>query len=170
MHPLIQLKRETMKTIAIATLVLAAVWAFSVSLNGCGTTKTKTVSAATIAQLPPGKPFEIDLTRSGTVYNFNDAGTDFSRVTVRTSAGVKTFARLLKASNTSVRAGLVLGRPDDMRDHLPPLGGGTTNYDCGVFCKCTGQADCISLILSGKCGDDYWCSSSTDNCFCTAKP
>lgn len=132
-------------------------------------TKTATVSAATIAQLPPGKKFEIDLTRKGTVHEF-DAGTDFSRVTIRTSEGVKTFADLLKAANTSVRGGLVLGRPEDMRGHLPTSPGGTTNYDCGVMCKCTGEADCISLLLSGKCFDDYWCSKDTDNCFCTAKP
>jgi hypothetical protein len=146
---------------------LAVVVALSVSLNGCAT-KTRTVSATTIGQLPPGKTFEVDLTRGGTVYRFDDPRTDFSRVSVRTSKGVKTLAELLKASNTSVRTGLVLGRPEDMRDHLPPTGG-TSAYDCGVFCKCTGQADCISLILSGKCSDDYWCSKDTDNCFCTAK-
>jgi hypothetical protein len=93
---------------------VAVVFALGVSLSGCGT-RTKTVSAATIGQLPPGKTFEIDLTRGGTIYEFNDASTDFRRVTIRTSAGVKTFADLLKASNTSVRTGLVLAARGENR-------------------------------------------------------
>jgi hypothetical protein len=152
--------------VVLATSLLTVV----ASQNGCGGIRTKTVSGATIRQLPPDKNVEIDLTKKGTIYEFHDAGADFSRVSIRTSAGVKSFADLLKASNTSVRAGVVLGRPDDMRGHLPPLSGGTSQYDCGFMCKCSGQADCISLILSGKCSDDYWCSNATDNCFCTAKP
>lgn len=165
-----------MKRAAIATSLLAVVVGFDLSCGGTktktvsGGTETETVSAATIATLPPGKTFEIDLTRNGKVYRFNDEGTDFSRVTIRTAAGTKIFADMLKGANTSLRGGLVLGTPADMRNHLPTSTGGTTNFDCGVFCKCDGQADCISLILSGKCGDDYWCSSATTSCFCTAKP
>jgi len=158
-----------MKIIAIASSLLTVVLGLSV-LQSCGGTKTETVSAAAIAKLPPGKTFEIDLTKKGTVYKFDDAGTDFSRVTVRTAAGVKSFADLLKESNTSPRGGLRLGTPNDMRDHLPLSGGGTIKYDCGVFCKCDGTTDCMDLILSGKCGDDMWCSSETSSCFCTAKP
>jgi hypothetical protein len=65
--------------------------------------------------------FEIDLTDKGTVYRFNDAGTDFTRITIRTAAGAKTFGDLLKETNTSFGCGLVLGTPDDMRNHLPPV-------------------------------------------------
>src|SRR5688572_28602523 len=141
-----------MKRIAITPLLLAVAFGLTVSLTNCSGTRTETVSAATIAELPPGKTFEIDLTHKGTVYRFADANTDFSRVTIRTAAGVKTFADLLKESNTSLRGGLVLGTPDDMRNHLPTSTGGTTNFDCGVFCKCNDTADCIDLIVSGKCG------------------
>jgi hypothetical protein len=155
-----------MKRIALALSLPAALFI----LTACRGTRTERVSAATIAQLPPGKTFDIDLTRAGTIYTFKDAGTDFSRVTVRTSAGVANFADLLKRSNTNFNGGLLLGRPGDMRDHLPIKGGSTTNFDCGVFCKCSGLNDCIDLIVAQKCGDDLWCSESTDNCFCTAKP
>jgi hypothetical protein len=161
--------KSTAKTISL----LASLLASTVLLSSCGE-KVETVSAATISQLPSGKTFEIDLTRRDflgrrTVYTFNDAETDFSRVTIRTAKGVKNFGDLLKASNTSTSRGVVLGTPDDMRDHLPTSGGGTS-YDCGVVtCQCEGEADCISLVLSGKCGDDYWCSTGTDYCYCDAK-
>ena len=61
------------------------------SLTSCGD-ETEIVSAATISALPPGRTFEIDLTHKdflgkGTVYKFGDAGTDFSRVTIRMAAG-----------------------------------------------------------------------------------
>jgi len=158
-----------MKRIAIAPLLLLA-FGLNVLLTNCAGTRTKTVSAATIAELPPGRTFEIDLTRKGTVYKFDDANTDFSRVMIRTAAGVKTFADLLKESNTSLRGGLVLGTPDDMRNHLTTSTGNATNFDCGVFCKCNDTNDCIDLIVSGKCGGEFWCSSDTPSCFCVAKP
>jgi hypothetical protein len=84
-------------------------------VTSCGE-ETETVSAATIYSLPPGKTFEIDLTHKdllgrGTVYKFDDAGSDFSRIIIRTVAGAKTFADLLKGTDTSFRGGLVLGTP-----------------------------------------------------------
>lgn len=159
-----------MKKIAIAFSLLVALGSVAL-LTNCGGLQTRAVSAASIAELPAGKTLEIDLTRKGTVYEFNDPGTDFSRVGVRTTAGVKPFAEQLQQSNTSPRERLVLGRPEDMRHHLPPLVGDTaTSYDCGVVCKCDDTTDCVDLILSGKCGDDMWCSSTTNACFCTAKP
>lgn len=162
-----------MRRTATATLLIAVFLSLSAFLNGCGenTEKTETVSAATISELPPGKTFEVDLTKKGTVYRFNDAGTDFSRVTIRTTAGVKNFGELLKAASTNVGRGVVLGTPDDMRNHLPPGAGsgGTTNYDCGIQCKCDGTTDCMALILAGKCAEDLWCSD-TGACYCTPKP
>jgi hypothetical protein len=160
-------KGASMKTIACVTLLLAVVL---VSLNSCGGTRTETVSAATVAELPPGKSFEIDLTHKGTVYKFDDARIDFSRVTIRTTTGVKTFADLLKETNTGIKGGLVLGTPGDMRNHLPTSTRGTTRFDCGVFCKCNDTNDCIDLIVSGKCGGEFWCSRDTASCFCVAKP
>jgi len=158
-----------MKTIAIATLLLALVLAAS-GQQSRSTTRIKSVSAATVARLGPGKTYEIDLTRKGTVYRFNAEGTDFSRVTIRTAAGVKTFAELLKMSNTRLKGRIVVGTPADMRNHLPRSRGGTTHFDCGVFCKCDGTLDCIDLIVSRRCGGEIWCSDVTDSCFCVAKP
>lgn len=158
-----------MKTLANAALLLVVILGLSVSLINCGGTNTQTVSAETIAKLPPGETLEIDLTNKGTVYSFDDK-VDFSRVTIRTSAGVRTFADMLKGANTSTRGGLMLGTPDDMRDHLPTGTSGTVNYDCGVFCKCDGATDCMDMILAGKCSGDTWCSSTTSSCFCTAMP
>jgi hypothetical protein len=160
-----------MKTITIATLLLAVALSFGLMQNKCGGTKTKTVSAAVITKLPPGKSFEIDLTRNGTIYKFDEPDTDFSRVTVRTVGGLRIFADLLKESNTSLRRGLVLGTPSDMRNHLPTSkGGGTIHFDCGVICKCNDTNDCLDLILGGNCSTEFWCSRDTESCFCVAKP
>jgi hypothetical protein len=152
---------------AIAT----ALFGLSILLSGCvGRTGTTVV---TVPELPPGKTFEANLTQNNlsgrrTVYVFAP-NTNFSRVTIRTVTGVKNFGYLLRRSKTSVKRGVVLGTPTDMRDYLP-TSGISTNYDCGsVTCQCEGEADCISLILSGKCGDEYWCSKATDYCYCDVK-
>lgn len=159
-------------TSTISALVFAVGAAASVTHCGGGA-QVRSVAATSITDLPAGQTYDIDLTRGGTIYMFEDpATTDLSRVMVRTSQGLRPFADVLKASNTDLRGGLLLGRPGDMRDHLPTGSGsgtGTSNYDCGVFCKCDNPGDCGALIVSGKCSDDYWCSSTTSSCFCTAK-
>lgn len=157
-----------MKTLAIATSLFAVFLALTYS--ECGGIKTRNISAATIAKLPPGQTFEIDLTRKGTVYKFKDASTDFSRVAIRTGSGVEIFADLLKASNTIPRGAIVLGTPTDMRSRL--VGStGTTNYTCGIFCNCDGADDCTRLLLDDKCDVKYfWCDTKTGHCICLAKP
>ncbi|HEU0018506.1 MAG TPA: hypothetical protein VFQ31_09160 [Methyloceanibacter sp.] len=162
-----------MKRLAMAISFLAVGFGLTIALNGCGGSNTETVSAASVSELPPGKTFDVDLTKKDylgrrTVYKFGDPGTDFSRVTIRTAGGVKTFGELLKLSNTG-QGKLVLGTPEDMRDHLPTSGGGAAHYDCGVVCKCDGTTDCMDLILAGKCGGEFWCSD-TGACYCVAKP
>ena len=122
--------------------------------------------------MPPGKTFETDFTKDlfgrSTVYKFNDAGTDFTRVTIRTAAGVKNFGNLLKESNTSLKGALLLGKPGDMRNHLPTSTSPTTNYDCGsVTCQCEGSDDCADLIVSGKCDSATWCTEFY--CYCDVK-
>ena len=164
-----------MKTLAIATSVLVGVLGLSVPQNKTGVTKTKAVPAASVAKLPPGKTYEIDLTRSGTIYKFDAGNTDFSRVTIRTATGVRNYADLLKMSGMSFRGSLLVGTPADMGNylsHLPhPKGGtGTPNYDCGaIACKCNGIVDCLKLIFSGSCFDPLSCNPETGNCFCQAK-
>jgi len=158
-----------MKTIAITTSLLV-VLGFGVRQNKRGVPKTRTVSAATIARLSPGKTYEIDLTHSGTIYLFDDEGTDFSRVTIRTAAGIQTFGDLLRTSNTSLKGGLLVGTPADMRTHLPASKPVKTNYKCSaLFCTCNGIVDCTKLIFSGHCGG-VWCGKGTGTCICTALP
>ncbi|HUD70323.1 MAG TPA: hypothetical protein VMQ62_00040, partial [Dongiaceae bacterium] len=93
------------------------------SVGACSGTAAKptvtTVSPSTIAGLPPGQAFEVDLTRGGTVYKFEGPGIDFSRVSVLTTAGTRNFGEQLKGANTSLEGGITLGRPGDLRDHLP---------------------------------------------------
>ena len=157
-----------MKRVVVA-IFLAVVL---VSQIKCAGARVTTVAAATIAALPPGTMFEVDLTRNGTVYDFKDAGTDFSRVAVRTTEGVQAFSEVLKGSETNLRGGLVLGTPADMRNHLPKVAaGGNAGYTCGVFCNCDDVDDCTKLLLSGECSAGYfWCDSITLRCFCVAKP
>ncbi|MET0755182.1 MAG: hypothetical protein ABWY31_03575 [Pseudoxanthomonas sp.] len=164
-----------MKRIPNIFLLLIA-WAAVVSLASCARTKTEKVSAAAIAALPAGKSFDVDLTRAGTLYQFETAGTDLSRVSVRTAAGTRTLGELLKATNAEVGSGLLLGRPEDFRENLPPsikppAAGTVAQYDCGaVACKCDSTLDCIDLILDGKCAGDFTCSTQTSNCYCTPRP
>jgi len=156
-----------MKTINIATSLFVIVLGLNVSPNSCGRKKIETVSSATIAKLPPGKTYELDLTRKGTLYRFKDAGTDFSRVTIRTAKGVKNFGDVLRRTNIGLIGGLIIGRPDDMRNHLGTTTISRNNYDCGaVSCKCDNTIDCINMILDGKCSDEIWCSDVTPSCFC----
>jgi hypothetical protein len=162
-----------MNRLAMAITFLAVGFGLIISLNGCGGSNTETVTAASVSELPSGKTLEIDLAKKDylgrrTVYKFDDPGTDFSRVTIRTPAGVKTFGDLLRQANTGPGK-LVLGTPEDMRDHLPTSGGGATHFDCGVICKCDGTTDCVDMILAGKCSSEFWCSD-TGACYCVPKP
>ena len=157
-----------MKAVAIASSLFAVFLALA--HPECGGIKTKNISAATIAKLPPGQKFEIDLTQRGTVYKFKDPSTDFSRVAIRTASRVDIFADLLKASNMIPRGAIVMGTPSDMRSRL---GGstGTTHYTCGTFCNCDGADDCTRLLLDDKCGVKYfWCDDKTGHCICVPKP
>jgi hypothetical protein len=160
-----------MKTITIAISLLTVVFGLSLMQNRCGSTKTNSVSAATVANLPTGKTYEIDLTRNGTVYRFNDADTDFNRVTIRTAGGVTTFNDLLKMSNTRARGRLLVGTTADLRNrNLPTSTGDPTNFVCGVICKCDGALDCVSMLGSGRCQPEGWCNLDTGSCFCVALP
>jgi hypothetical protein len=160
-----------MKKIAIAITLLVIAFSFSLGQKTTAPAKSRTVSAATIARLPAGKKYEVDLTRKGTIYNFNGDGTDFSRVTVRTTAGVKTMAELLKQSGANVKGNLAVGTPADLRGlKLGPsrTGGGTVNFTCsGLFCGCTGDVDCNNMFSGGACGSIAWCYN--DRCYCVAR-
>ena len=162
-----------MKKIAIAITLLVIAFSFTLAQKTTTAAKRKTVSAATIAKLPAGKTYDVDLTRKGTIYNFTGDGTDFGRVTVRTAAGVKTMAELLKQSNTSLKGQLALGTPADLRGqklNTSRTGGGTANFTCsGLFCGCSGDADCNDMFSGGACGSIAWCNLDTGRCYCVAR-
>src|SRR5262245_11074461 len=97
----------------IRTAVAILFVCLSAFLTSCGE-GTETVSATTVAELPAGKMLEVDLDKKDvlgrrTVYAFNDAETDFSRVIIRSSSGVRNFGQLLTLSNTNLEHGIVLG-------------------------------------------------------------
>ncbi len=160
-----------MKKISIAITLLVIAFGLSLGQKTTAPAKRKTVSAATISRLPAGKTYELDLTRKGTIYDFNGEATDFSRVTVRTAAGLKTMAELLKTSESHGKGQLTVGSPADMRGpKLSPsrIGGGTTNFTCsGLFCGCTGDVDCNNMFSGGACGSIAWCYN--DRCYCVAR-
>jgi hypothetical protein len=160
-----------MKKIVIATTVLVIAFSFTLAQKTNPAAKRKTVSAATVSKLPAGKTYEVDLTRKGTIYDFNSEGTDFNRVTVRTAAGVKTLAELLKQSDSHGKGQLVVGSPADMRGlklSAARMGGGTINFTCsGLFCGCTGEVDCNNMFSGGACGSIAWCYN--DRCYCVAR-
>jgi hypothetical protein len=158
-----------MKKIAIAMTLLVITFSFTLAQKTTTAAKRKTVSADAIAKLPAGKTYELDLTRKGTIYNFNGDATDFSRVTVKTAAGVKTMAELLKQSAAKGKGQLVVGMPSDMRGlKLSPATGGTVNFTCsGLFCGCTGDIDCNNMFSGGACGSIAWCYN--DRCYCVAR-
>lgn len=159
-----------MRKLVIAVTLLAAGFSFSIAQKTQVTAKRKTVSAATIANLPAGKSYEVDLRRKGTLYNFNGNGTDFSRVAVRTATGVKTLAELFKLSNTDTKGQLTIGAPEDLRGFRIKMGGGGINFTCqGLFCGCSGDKDCNDMFSGAACGPIAWCNEDTGRCFCVAR-
>jgi len=160
-----------MKKTVIAITFLAIAFSFSLAQKTATTARSKAVSAATIANLPRGKTYSVDLTRKGTIYNFTGDGTDFSRVAVRTSAGVKTMGELLKQSNTEIKGRLAVGMPTDLRGQkLPTTGGTTVNFQCsGLFCGCSGDVDCNNMFSGSACGSIAWCNLDTGRCYCVAR-
>jgi len=156
-----------MKTFVIATVLLVLVVAVSGQANKRAV-KIKTVSARSISHLGAGKTYQVDLTRKGTVYRFDAEHSNLSRVSIRTAAGAKTFAELLKMSNTPLKGFVLVGRLTDMRSHLPVSRGGGEHFDCGVVCRCDGAADCMDMVINGHCSDEIWCTETF--CYCVAMP
>ena len=162
-----------MRKMVIAITFLAIVFSLSLGQKTQTTTKRKTVTAANIASLPSGKSYEIDLRNKGTVYEFKDSATDFSRVSVRTATGVKTMAELVEQSKTDTKGGLTIGMPADLRGlkmSTSRIGGGGLNFNCsGLFCECTGDTDCNNMFSGSACSSFAWCNLNTGKCYCVAR-
>lgn len=130
--------------------------------------KRVNVSAKTVASKSTAKPYTLNLTRTGTVYNF-DAGVDYNRVRVHTAKGEMTLAELLNKSGKSISGKLRVGMTSDIRAqklNLARPGGGTLNFNCeGIYCTCTGDADCNDMFTRAGCGDIAVCDEQGCSCY-----
>jgi hypothetical protein len=124
------------------------------------------VTAQTLAKLPADGKYVVDLTRKGTIYEFDPTAgrIDFQQVVVRTAAGEEAIEpRMKKAlSNKELNewylGGFRIGTTSDFRTEggVKPS---TTNpsstrkaFTCDPnACTCRGQADCDDLWDSGLC-------------------
>lgn len=162
-----------MKRMVIAITFLAIAFSFVWAQKNQTAAKRKTVSATAVSTLPAGKSYELDLRNKGTLYEFNDNSTDFSRVKVRTATGVKTMSELFQQSKTDTKGRLTVGTPVDMKTlklTASRPGGGGLNFNCaGIFCACTGDADCNDMFSGSACGAIAWCNLNTGQCFCVAR-
>lgn len=159
-----------MKKFVIATTLLIIAFSFGSAQKNQTAAKRKTVSAATISRLPAGRTYEVDLRNKGTLYNFEGNATDFSRVTVRTAAGVKTLAELFNQSKTDTKGPLTIGTPGDLRTLKLKTASAALNYSCeGIFCGCSGDKDCNDMFSGAACGPIAWCNENTGKCYCIAR-
>jgi hypothetical protein len=158
-----------MKKTVIATTLVVIAFGFSLAQKKPthARIRTKAVPAATIANLPAGKTYVVDLRHKETIYTSDGDGTDFSRVTVRTAGSDTTMAELLKNSETKVSGQLAIGRPPDLRRQKLPTVGGSMNFKCGEsFCFCIGDEDCNKMFSGSACTGVAWCDARTGYCYC----
>jgi hypothetical protein len=137
------------------------------------------VTAQTIINQQAGKPYVIDLSRKGTVYNVA-SGVDYSRIQLRNSAGkLITLTDLFnkagsRAKNLAANKTLVFGAVSDLRAMVSGGSGIATRPNqiiaCdGRVCICTGDDDCnILMSPGGGCPEGSWvyCSGSGSSAFC----
>lgn len=127
------------------------------------------LTAQTISKQPKGKPYALDLTRKGTLYNLA-ADADYSRVQIHTATGEMALADLVEKSGKNGR--LVIGLITDLRGIGLKLGSPKVpfKYRCeGLTCKCSGDADCSDMFAAGVCGDVASCDNGNGTCECFKK-
>ncbi len=172
-----------MKRNSLIILVVLALMALLISTYSqtppAGAVKKIPVTSQTLASLQAGKPYVIDLSRKGTVYNVA-SGVDYNRIQVRNAAGkVMTLNDLInKAGSNAKKLGankpLVLGTVSDLRAlnsaRTSPASRGNRVVACdGPVCICTGDDDCGKLLSpGGGCpeGSYVYCSGSGDSAWC----
>jgi hypothetical protein len=130
-----------------------------------GAVKKVSVTTQTVASQAAGKPYVIDLTRSGTVYEI-DAKVNSSQVQVRTEKGTQALSSLMKTASTSK---FLLGWGKDLNalnfgfppgNTFPSTGGVRRDATCGGgYCTCSGPKDCKDLNDSGLCYEGWNCST-----------
>jgi hypothetical protein len=159
------------KSITTLTLLVLA-FGFSFTAAQQNRVRQIDVTPQTIASQPAGKPYILDLSRGGTVYDIAK-GVDFSRIRIRSSQGDLSMSDAIQERQGSGR--MVLGMVNDIRSQILEPGsrkvstGGSgspasfVNCDAGINprCRCTGWRDCIGLAV-GKPSCDLWSCSFPD--------
>src|SRR5688572_23643081 len=119
------------------------------------------VNAESLAQLPGGRKYVVDLTQQGVIYDFDakSRAIDFTRVMVRTAKGEIPMSSWLEKNFSKTKlAGwnsrhLRIGSTESFRSlrGLPtrtknPLTG-TAAFQCNsLYCTCKGDSDCNDLF------------------------
>ena len=160
-----------MKKLAISLILLLLGLNFSSSATPQKEITRVQVTAQAMTSQPPGKPYVLDLSRNGTIYELF-AGIDPGRLRVRTSLGEVAFSGIIRNASGTGRS--FLGRASDMRTEIlepgarkiGPSGGKTAGFvNCAAGkkadCHCVGWRDCIGLAVT-KVGCDYWSCSFPD--------
>jgi hypothetical protein len=139
------------------------------------------VNAQTIAALPSGKNYVVDLTQRGVAYEFSSqtGQIDFSRVRVRTAQGEVAIGSFLETTflkdklagfKYTTRAFSLATRPPGTLQNPPT---GTSNFDCNPdLCSCTGKRDCeLMIAFSFLCGGKIFCTTDGQPgdyfCYCS---
>ena len=170
------MKHKSMIILVVLTLALL-VSAYSRAIQS-GIVKKEAVTTQTLAGQPAGKPYVLDLTRKGIVYEVA-AGIDYSRLRVRTAGGDLGVSDTVKKMG-SISGKLYLGTLDDMRGQnffFPSAGGSVPaaaaqQYTCSSSaCECHGFSDCLRMTLDKMCKDYLLCTtiSGKQLCLCPKK-
>lgn len=151
----------------LLTLTLASLAFGSVVAQKKPSLKQVNVSAQTINSQSAGKPYTLNLTRAGTIYNLA-AGVDYNRINMHTARGDMTLAELVRKSGETLSGRLIVGMTSDLRAmKIGRKQSGRLNYKCDeLTCVCYGDADCDNLFSSSNCGPHAVCSVPKGVCAC----
>lgn len=175
--------------IVALTIAGALNMASSLTLSGYQTrrenppkVKQVKVTARVLAKVPADGKYVVDLTRKGTIYEFDPvAGSiDSKLVMVRTGAGKQTIESWIE--KTFSKQGMTgwnsqpfsVGAAADFRSlwgprpitKNPSLGRTAPGFECsGDYCTCRGFEDCMDLISSPECPGWFRCTGDY-HCIC----
>jgi hypothetical protein len=142
--------------------IIFAVTLFSLAV-GCttvqqtGSIKQVELTPQTLASQPADKPWLINLTLTGTVYNVAD-DIDYSRVRVLLPPGEMAMSDLVRKLGMT-RKKFLLGSFSDLSGQYfgPSPDAGTSSATCGdLLCECQGWKDCNDLDRAGLCIKSSW--------------
>jgi hypothetical protein len=166
--------KQSITTLTLLALLALLVLAFGFSFTAAQQDRVRQIEVTpqVIANQPAGKPYVLDLSRSGTIYDIAK-GVDLSRIRIRRSQGDLSMTDLIQRRQGSGR--MVLGMVNDIRSQIlepgsrkvSTSGSGSpasfVNCDAGInpHCHCSGWRDCIGLAV-GKVSCDFWSCSFPD--------